>query len=132
MCTTHWDALKGAIEVRGMGHLIAANARDAHARAVSEVKGASEVDDFDPLMAATWMIYGRATNDFGLVMMTLDEQGAHRCPLCELLKHTPPPAVGHRYATNEAYFIDGPADATLVEAIARGLASPVTLGETDQ
>lgn len=121
MCQPHWDALKDAIESRGLGGLIAANARDAHARAVADLEGKSERDDFDPLMDATWMIYGRATRDFGLAMMTVDEQGNQYCPMCELVKHTPQPPEGHRYATNEAYFIDGPADAALAEAKARGL-----------
>lgn len=39
----------------------------------------------------------------------------------ETALRTFPPPEGHRYATNEAYFIDGPADAALAEARARGL-----------
>jgi hypothetical protein len=55
MCQPHWERLKAAVESRGLGHLIAANGRDAAARAAAELKGTDEVDDYDPLMAATWM-----------------------------------------------------------------------------
>lgn len=119
-CQPHWDALRAAVESRGLGHLIAANGRDALARTVAELEGRDEPDDFDPLMSAHWMIAGRATDVLGLAIFTGDY-----CPVCELLKVTPPPPEGHRYATNEAYFIDGPADAVLAEAQARGLAHVV-------
>jgi hypothetical protein len=53
--------------------------------------------------------------------MFTDEQGGEYCPACELIRVTPPPPEGHRYKTNEEYFIDGPADAVASEAKERGL-----------
>lgn len=121
MCQPHWDRLKAAIEHRGLGHLIAANARDAHARAVSDLKGESDPTDFDPLMSATWMIYGKATQDLGLGIMGVDDKGEQYCPVCEWSRAMPQPPSGHRYADNESYMLDGPADAVLDDAKNLGL-----------
>ncbi len=107
MCQPHWDALRAAVESRGLGYLIAANSRDAHARAVSELQGKSEADDFDPLVAAHNMIWSKSIETFGLGIM------GDFCPVCEFLKVCPLPPTGHKYATNDSYFIDGPADAVL-------------------
>lgn len=119
-CQPHWDALKLAVESRGLGHLIAANGRDAMARAVAELKGTDEPDDFDPLMAAHWMISGKALEMGGLYLMT----GGY-CPICEVVKHHPADC-GKPDCTPESYerwWIDGPADAVLAEARARRLVS---------
>jgi hypothetical protein len=118
-CQPHWDALRTAVEARGLGHLIAANGRDAVARTVADFAGRADVSDFDPLMSAHWMIAERATQVLGLALYCGD-----LCPVCELLTVTPPPPPGHRYATNDAYFIDGPADAVLARCQELGIATP--------
>lgn len=118
MCQQHWDALRSAIEARGLGHLIAANGGEAVMRMKAELHGKSDLDDFDPLMAAHNLIGERSVHVFGLWIM----QGA-LCPVCELLKVTPPPPAGHRYATNELYFIDGPADSVLAFCEEHGIAT---------
>lgn len=115
-CQPHWDALRAAIESRGLGHLVAANGRDVFARMVAELEGRSDVDDFDPLMGAHNLIISKVMQGGGLYLMTGDY-----CPVCEFCKHVPPPPAGHRYPTNEAYMIDGPADAMLEEARRLGL-----------
>lgn len=118
-CQPHWDALREAINARGLGHLVAVNGRDAHARAVAELKGEADVSDFDPLMAAHNMILSRATQDFGLALFTGDY-----CPVCEYLKVYPPPAPDSKWASNDEYFIEGPADAVLEIARELGVATP--------
>lgn len=115
-CQPHWDALRAAIDTRGLGHLVSANGRDVHARMVAELEGRAEADDFDPLMAAHNMIVSHVMKGGGLYLLTGDY-----CPVCEFCKHVPPPPDGHRYATNESYMIDGPADAVLEIATHRGL-----------
>ena len=121
-CQSHWDALKTAVESRGMGHLIAANGRDAHARMVAELEGRAEVDDFEPLMAAHNMILSHAIEWVGLGLFAGD-----LCPVCEMLKTYPPIPEGHRYASNESYLIDGPADAVLEIAREAGIMRPGAL-----
>lgn len=111
----HWEALRTAVESRGMGHLIAANGRDAAARMVAEIEGKAGADDFEPLMTAHNMIWSRALSEFGIGIM------GDYCPVCEFIKAYPPPPEGHRYKNNEEYFIDGPADAVLSIATERGL-----------
>jgi hypothetical protein len=83
-CQPHWDRLKASVESRGMGHLIAANGRDAHARAVADLEGRSDLSDFDPLMACHNRIVQRATEQFGLYLYTGDY-----CPVCETVKNFP-------------------------------------------
>lgn len=122
MCERHWSALRAAIDARGMGHLVAANGRDAFARTVAELQGNAEADDFDPLMGAHNMIWSRALSELGLyVMRPAEEGGEQPCPACDLIANYPEPEPGHKYPTNQSYFIDGPADAALHEATARGL-----------
>jgi hypothetical protein len=123
-CQSHWDALKAAIESRGLGHLVAANGRDAHARVVADLTGKSDVSDFDPLMSAHWMIVSRATQVLGIGIMCAKEDGGEYCPVCELVTATPPPPAGHQYPTNELYFIDGPADAMLADCREMGIDKP--------
>lgn len=119
MCQTHWVRLREAVEARGLAHLIASNGREAMLRTVAELKGDDDVSDFDPLMTAHNMILSHAMDGFGLVLLTGDY-----CPVCELLKVYPPIPEGHRYASNESYMIDGPADAVLAMARAAGVEKP--------
>lgn len=118
-CQSHWDALREAIESRGLGHLIAANGREAAARTAAELKGTADLSDYDPLMAAHWQIVAVATEYCGFALYAGDV-----CPVCEVLKVYPPIPPGHRYATNEQYFIDGPADAALEFCREQGIATP--------
>lgn len=115
-CQTHWDMLRASVESRGMGHLVAANGRDALARTVADLEGRAEPDDFDPLMGAHNVILSRALDAVGLGLMFGD-----LCPVCEVLPNWPPIPEGHRYATNESYWIDGPVDAMREIAQQRGL-----------
>lgn len=125
-CQPHWDRLKDAIESRGLGHLIAANGRDAHARAVAELKGENDLSDYDPLMSAHWQIV-REVQDWLAYSggNPLSLYFGDVCPICEALKTYPPIPAGHRYASNESYFIDGPADAALAFCQQSGIDKPV-------
>jgi hypothetical protein len=113
-CQPHWTALKTAVEARGLGHLIAANGRDAAARVAADLKGAAEVDDYDPLMSAHWMIVNRVLEHMGLALMFDD-----LCPVCEAIE-------GHKQVMTrdevEQYYIDGPADAVLAHCRELGIA----------
>lgn len=122
MCQRHWDALRAAIDARGLGRFVAANGRDATARMKAELEGTAEPDDFEPLLGAHNLILARALESLGLyVMRPAEAGGAEPCPACDLIAAYPPPPEGHRYPTNELFFIDGPADAALDEARRRGL-----------
>lgn len=121
-CQPHWDKLRAAVESRGLGHLVAANGRDAHARAVAELQGHAEVDDFDPLMTAHWMIVGVVQQRVGLALFF----GDAICPVCEGIKTNEghvDAKLGRVYTPEEeeSYWIDGPADAVLADAKRLGL-----------
>jgi hypothetical protein len=117
-CQTHWDALRTGIESRGLGHLIAANGREATLRVKAELEGSADMSDYDPLMAAHWMIVAEAQKYVGVALYF----GEAICPVCELLTIYPPIPDGHRYTSNESYFIDGPADAVLQYCREHGIA----------
>jgi hypothetical protein len=115
-CMPHWNALRAAIEARGMGHLVAKTGAEAVEGLVLELEGRAAEAFFDPLMTAHSMISSHVLGFAGLYLLTGDH-----CPVCEFCKHAPPPPDGHRYATNDAYMIDGPADAVLAMAQEQGL-----------
>lgn len=115
-CMPHWNALRAAIDARGMGHLVAKSGAEAVEGLVLELEGRAAEAMFDPLMAAHNMISSHALEVGGLYLLTGDY-----CPVCEFCQHAPPPPEGHRYPTNDAYMIDGPADAVLAMARQQGL-----------
>jgi hypothetical protein len=62
-CQCHWDALRAAVDVRGLGHLVAQSGDEALANTALELKGAGET--FDPLMGAHWRIANRVIENLG-------------------------------------------------------------------
>jgi len=87
ICQPHWDALRKAIDDRGLSGLVAGDGHKAHAAMVREIEGRSEPGDWDPLMAANWSIHSRALECGGLYLLASDENGRQYCPLCEAEKH---------------------------------------------
>lgn len=89
-CQPHWDRLKAEIQSHGVADFIARDGHEAMAQAIGDLKGQRKTrENYDPLASACWMIYGRAIEAGGLYLMTEDEHGKERCPLCELKKHAP-------------------------------------------
>lgn len=84
MCQAHWDELKEAVRAKGLYHLVASSGQAAMERAIAEVKGDATLSNYDPLMAANWMICGRAIDLGGLYLLGSKENGEPYCPLCEL------------------------------------------------
>lgn len=112
-CQAHWDRLRTAIEIRGLGHLIAPSGAEAMERAAQELDGTATDATYDPLMAAHWMIVSRVTELGGLYLMTGDY-----CPICEAIKGHSQAMVSEQV---EAHYIDGPADAVLAYCRDKGL-----------
>lgn len=89
-CKEHWQALRAAVQVRGMDHLVAKNGAQAVNDAVAQLQGTDSLENWDPLMAAYWAISGRVLQAVGLPLL----MGDH-CPLClvqqdyETIKQTP-------------------------------------------
>src|SRR5438132_1202052 len=81
-CQTHWDALKAAIESRGLGHLIKKSGEDAVEAVARQVQGIDDKSDFDPLMGAYWRIMARIVEIRGLMYMGADAPYGG-CPMCE-------------------------------------------------
>jgi hypothetical protein len=125
-CQPHWDALRAAIDKRGLMALVAKDGAAALQNTVLELEGREKEAYYDPLMSAHWMIAGAAQQRIGLALLVGD-----LCPVCEGIKwnlahqaeHGIDAGVGRLMTQEdeERYWIDGPADAVLAEARARKL-----------
>lgn len=82
MCQPHWDALRKAIEDRGLYHLVAKDGKTAIDNLKAELEGRGDKSNYDPLMTANLMICDTALQMGGLYLLN----GEH-CPLCEAAKH---------------------------------------------
>lgn len=94
-CTEHWNALRAAIEVRGLSKFGAQNSEELHADIVGQLEG--EQTQFDPLMGSFWRINNVMMENVGLRMMG-------HCPLCILVEDGRPELVANWVdgVTNEA------------------------------
>jgi len=120
ICSGHWAQLRVGVEQRRMGHLVAKDAKQAFENTVLELEGRSQEAYPDVLMAANNMIWSRALELVGLSLMMGD-----LCPVCEGIKANAgviDPKLGRVYTPEEeeAYWIDGPLDQLLKEAVAAG------------
>lgn len=111
ICQEHWDAIRKALDERGIGHLGAKNAQEAVAAIVTELEGRGDENDFDPLMGCNNMIFAKGLEVLGIGLMAPKEDGGQRCPICEAL------------ASYRDWWINGPADCMLKEAKEKGLVS---------
>ena len=109
ICQNHWDALRKALDDRGIGHLGAKTGQQAMAAVVTELEGREAENEFDPLMGCNWMIFSKAIEVCGMGLMGWVQDGSDKCPICESVK------------LHEQWWIDGPADAMLKEAQEKGL-----------
>lgn len=88
-CQPHWERLKGEIKSHGVVDFIAKDGAEALSQVVGQLKGEQQTKrNYDPLMAAHWMIVNRALECGGLYLMTGDY-----CPLCEVKKHGKAPNI---------------------------------------
>lgn len=83
-CMNHWEELKNAIKERGMWNLVAIDGHAAIYRTKQELEGTATDSTYDPLMAANFMISGKALEMGGLYLLS-----GNYCPLCELELNKP-------------------------------------------
>jgi hypothetical protein len=91
MCQPHWDALRAAIEERGLMGFVANSGQAAINKVVDDLEGAPEKQTFEPLMAANMAIWNNTMsacaqyNANPLAMMSADPDHPEReCPICFL------------------------------------------------
>jgi hypothetical protein len=84
MCQPHWERLKTAIADRGMDGLVSQDGAELVARMREQMESGATRDNFDPLMAAHNLILRNAMNVAGLDLMTPNDDGTDRCPICYL------------------------------------------------
>ena len=83
ICDTHWQALRKAIDDRGLTRFISKDGEQASQNMVAQLQGEDTKDHYDPLMAAVFAIWGNAIEAFGLDIMRPEAP----CPLCVLDQH---------------------------------------------
>jgi hypothetical protein len=83
-CMPHWEALRTAVNARGLGDLVARSGEELGAKLEKELAGDNTLASFDPLMAAHNMILSNALNAGGLEVMAPNDDGTERCPVCYL------------------------------------------------
>ena len=81
LCKPHWDNLCSAIRERGMSHLISGSSQQLSTRLNAHLSGEPKEVSFDPLMAASFAIWGNALANCVDPNYLLREDV---CPLCEL------------------------------------------------
>jgi hypothetical protein len=93
-CPEHWEALRAAIDARGLGSLVADSGEQAASNLAAEMEQGSTVDNFDPLMGAHNAIMSRAIDEIAgryqqnaLMLMANEDDPAvtwPTCPVCAL------------------------------------------------
>lgn len=89
LCENHWGELKKAIDERGLTNFISPSPEAATKRMAAEIQGTARPETFDPLLYANNAIWNNALNVAGLEVMTPNEDGSERCPVCFLLETCP-------------------------------------------
>ena len=81
-CQPHWDALRAAIDKRGLTDLVAKGGLAAAENMKAELDGTATLANYDPLMAAHWAIVNNVNTQGGpeAVLYLLSAEDA--CPLC--------------------------------------------------
>lgn len=78
-CKPHWDALRAAVDAKGMSQLVARSGEKAMEDIKTQLEGTSTLENWDPLMASYWAISGKVLERVGLGAMPEDF-----CPLCSV------------------------------------------------
>lgn len=93
MCNSHWEALRKAIEEKGLTPLGAEGGLEAVQRIVNQLKTKKvTLRNFDPLMSAYWAIVNNAmyvlddigANPLALMMAPPPDHPEWECPICYL------------------------------------------------
>ena len=112
-CQPHWDALREAVEDRGLGPWMSKGGEDAMLQSVREIEGTqADAQGFDPLLRAWSMINSRILEWSGELWS---------CPLCTVQRHSDTcKQPGCSVDPPQAY-IDGCTDSLLAYARDLGL-----------
>jgi len=83
ICDNHWKALRAAIEERGLAGFISKDAEAAVQNLTAAFQDSPNKDAFDPLMQASFAIWGNAIQAFGIEIIAANAP----CPLCAMDNH---------------------------------------------
>ena len=117
-CNQHWDALRAAIDTRGLSALIAESGEKAVSNLSSEMNDGPTIDNFDPLMSAHWAIINNLANVDPHILFIND------CPLCFANRIHAKKCVVPDCTSGTTHFdswIDRAADDQIIECKKRGL-----------
>lgn len=128
-CMPHWQALRKAIDDRGLTALISKDGATATQRLKAELQEAPERETFDPLMSAHWGIVNNALRFLeaaGGKGAALNLLGGEICPVCECNRAheqtCTDPKCGLDKKAGYDWMVDRAADDSLERARTLGLA----------
>ena len=84
LCMRHWNALRDAIKVEGLDHLVSRDGQEVVGKVADQLKGDMSTYSFDPLMNANMAIWSRCLRICGFSLMVQNPDGSDKCPLCEI------------------------------------------------
>lgn len=119
-CQGHWDALRKAIEARGLSAFVAKGGEAAAARLATAGENGSSRATFEPLTGAHLAYVSNALDIAGLAIMQPNEDGSDRCPVCYLAEQCQCPDRGTPQCAYVRW-LDCAADDQLAEAKRLGL-----------
>lgn len=81
-CQQHWEALRTAIDQRGLTQLVARDGVEAVAKMKADLQTGTTRDTFDPLLLAHNAILKKSIEVLGMEVFQPNADGSPRCPLC--------------------------------------------------
>jgi hypothetical protein len=87
LCQLHWVALRAAIDARGLTPFVPTDGNEAMERTVKELQEGVSKQSFDPLMMAHNLIVSHCLDIAGLELLTNNDDGSERCPLCFFIEN---------------------------------------------
>lgn len=96
MCDRHWDALRRAVEARGLWPLVACGPTEVMRRMQHEVTHGPSRESFDPMMEAYSTILCDVIEITDREVLQLNDDGSERCAICFLVQ-----VIQHETASEE-------------------------------
>ena len=87
ICSRHLHDLMQSIRYKGMGYLVTNDPQEARQRAEMWLAGNLPIEKFDPMVGATFEIYGKASELCGEFIERHRYNGSEPCPLCLVPKY---------------------------------------------
>lgn len=117
ICEAHWAMIKCTLYERGLHELFM---YEPMVKRDPPLPG--ERVAFNPLRSCNDMVWGRAIHKYGNYVLSLNEDGSHKCPICVAIKAG---EEGMTATEIQNFWIEKPATQALEMARRQNLAPPL-------